>query len=133
MLTSTYDPQGKAQDVFAYTDDKIAAIPTPDVSEQIQEHNEAFDSHSTLIEKKSDIVNGKVPKISSVKTYTATIGTTWTEDEDTGVKTQTVAINGVTASQTAKVDHAYTVSGTSVYFASFVEAVNKYLTYLNKG
>lgn len=138
MLASTYDPQGKAQDVFAYTDDKIAAIPTPDVSEQIQEHNEASDAHSTLFEKKADLVDGKVPssqlpEISSVKTYTATIGTTWTEDEDTGVKTQTVAINGVTASQTAKVDHAYTGSGTSDDYATFVEAENQYLTYITNG
>lgn len=138
MLTSTYDPQGKAQDVFAYTDDKIAAIPTPDVSEQIQEHNEASDAHSTLFEKKADLVNGKVPssqlpEISSVKTYTATIGTTWTEDEDTGAKTQTVTISGVTASQTAKVDHTYTGSGTSEDYATFVEAENQYLTYITNG
>lgn len=126
MLASTYDPQGKAQDVFAYVDDAVT------------EHNAAHDAHSALFEKKADLVNGKVPssqlpKISSVKTYTATIGTTWTEDEDTGVKTQTVTISGVTASQTAKVDHAYTGSGTSDDYATFVEAENQYLTYITNG
>lgn len=67
------------------------------------------------------------------KTYTATIGTTWTENEDTGVKTQTVAISGVTADQTAQVDHAYTGSGTSDDYAAFVEAENQYLTCITNG
>ena len=75
----------------------------------------------------------QLPEISSVKTYTATIGTTWTEDSNTGVKTQTVTISGVTASQTAKVDHAYTGSGTSDDYAAFVEAENQYLTYITNG
>lgn len=75
----------------------------------------------------------QLPEISSVKTYTATIGTTWVEDSNTGVKTQTVTISGVTASQTAKVDHAYTGSGTSDDYAAFVEAENQYLTYITNG
>lgn len=75
----------------------------------------------------------QLPEISSVKTYTATIGTTWVEDENTGVKTQTVAISGVKASQTAKVDHAYTGSGTSDDYAAFVEAENQYLTHITNG
>lgn len=69
----------------------------------------------------------------SIKTYTASIGTTWTEDSNTGVKTQNVAIPGVLASQTAKVDHAYTGSGTSDDYAAFVEAENQYLTYITNG
>ena len=66
-------------------------------------------------------------------TYTATIGTTWTEDSNTGVKTQSVAIPGVLASHTATVDHAYTGSGTSDDYAAFVEAENQYLTYITNG
>lgn len=69
----------------------------------------------------------------SIKTYTATIGTTWTEDSNTGVKTQSVAIPGVLASSTATVDHAYTGSGTSDDYAAFVEAENQYLTYITNG
>lgn len=46
MHSDVYDPQGKAQDVFAYTDEKIAAIPTPDVSGQIAAHNSADDAHA---------------------------------------------------------------------------------------
>ena len=66
-------------------------------------------------------------------TYTATIGTTWTEDSNTGVKTQSVAIAGVTAQSTAMVDHVYTGSGTSDDYAAFVEAENQYLTYITNG
>ena len=66
-------------------------------------------------------------------TYTATIGTTWTEDSNTGVKTQSVAIAGVTAQSTAMVDHVYTGSGTSDDYAAFVEAENQYLTCITNG
>lgn len=87
---------------------------------------------------KADLVDGKVPasqlpEISSVKTYTATIGTAWVEDENTGVKTQTVTISGVKASQTAKVDHVYTGAGTSDDYAAFVEAENQYLNCITNG
>ena len=75
----------------------------------------------------------QLPEISSVKTYTATIGTTWTEDSNTGVKTQNVAIPGVLASHTATVDHAYTGSGTSDDYAAFVEAENQYLNCITNG
>lgn len=66
-------------------------------------------------------------------TYTAAIGTTWVEDENTGVKTQSVAIAGVTAQSTAMVDHVYTGSGTSEDYAAFVEAENQYLTCITNG
>lgn len=75
----------------------------------------------------------QLPEISSVKTYTATIGTTWVKDENTGVKTQTVAIAGVKATNTATVDHVYTGAGTSDDYAAFVEAENQYLTYITNG
>lgn len=66
-------------------------------------------------------------------TYTATIGTTWTEDSNTGVKTQSVAITGVTAQSIAMVDHVYTGSGTSDDYAAFVEAENQYLNCITNG
>jgi len=99
---------------------------------------EVSDTDRATWNGKADLVDGKVPanqlpEISSVKTYTATIGTTWTEDSNTGVKTQSVAIPGVLASQTATVDHAYTGSGTSDDYAAFVEAENQYLTYITNG
>lgn len=79
------------------------------------------------------VPSSQLPEISSVKTYTATIGTTWTENEDTGVKTQTVAIPGVLASHTAKVDHAYTGTTTSPDYEGFVEAENQYLNCITNG
>ncbi len=45
MLASVYDPRGKHQDIFAYVDDAIGAIPTPDVSAQIKAHNESEAAH----------------------------------------------------------------------------------------
>lgn len=67
---------------------------------------------------------------SGVTVHTATIGTTWTEDEDTGVKSQNVAIDGVTASNTATVDHVFT-DGTE--YADFVETENQYLEFITNG
>ena len=66
-------------------------------------------------------------------TYTATIGTTWVEDENTGVKTQSVAIAGVTAQNTANADHAYTGTGTAEDYAAFVEAENQFLDCITNG
>lgn len=68
-----------------------------------------------------------------VKVYTATIGTTWTADETTGVQTQIVSITGVTAENTAIIDCAYTGSGTSEDNASFTEALKQYLNYITNG
>lgn len=75
----------------------------------------------------------QLPEISSVKTYTATIGTAWVEDENTGVKTQSVAIAGVKSTNTATVDHVYTGTGTSDDYAAFVEAENQYLNCITNG
>lgn len=79
------------------------------------------------------VPTGQLPEISSVKTFVAALTTTWTENEDTGVKSQSVPITGVLAKHTAKVDHAYTGSGTSEDYAAFVEAENQYLTYITNG
>lgn len=79
------------------------------------------------------VPSSQLPEISSVKTYTAIIGTAWVEDENTGVKTQSVAIAGVTAQNTALVDHAYTGAGTSDDYAAFVEAENQYLNCITNG
>ena len=99
---------------------------------------EVSDTDRATWNGKADLVDGKVPasqlpEISSVKTYTATIGTTWVEDENTGIKTQSVAIAGVKATNTATVDHVYTGSGTSDDYAAFVEAENQYLNCITNG
>ena len=66
-------------------------------------------------------------------TYTAIIGTTWVEDENTGVKTQSVAIAGVTAQNTAIVEHAYTWEGTYEDYSALVEAEKQYLNCITNG
>ena len=94
---------------------------------------------STTLAKKADLgEDGKVsesqlPEISASKTFTATIGTTWTENGETGVKSQAIHIEGILAKHTAKVDHAYTGDGTTDGYAAFVEAENQYLTYITNG
>lgn len=53
MAADVYDPQGMAQDVFAYVDEAVAEIPVPDVSVQIGVHNTSTDAHSTLFAGKA--------------------------------------------------------------------------------
>lgn len=48
MDKKVYDPQGKAQDVFKYVEDKIAAIPKPDVSAEINTHNTNDEAHGDI-------------------------------------------------------------------------------------
>ena len=57
MLKSVYDPQNKAQDVFAYVDRKVGDIPTSDVSEQIGAHNTSGTAHQDI----RTVLNGKAP------------------------------------------------------------------------
>lgn len=71
--------------------------------------------------------------VTTVNIYTATIGTVWTENSDTGVKSQNVPIVGVTSAMTAQVDHAYGGDGTTEGYATFVEEENQYLTYITNG
>ena len=70
---------------------------------------------------------------SSSKVYYATIGTNWTEDETTGVKSQPIAIEGVLASHTAKVDHVYTGDGSAGSYTTFVEEETQFLNYITNG
>jgi len=65
--------------------------------------------------------------------YEATIGTNWTENEDTGVKSQTIQITGVTASKNAHVEPRYTGDGTSDGYATFVEQKNQFFTCITNG
>ena len=121
-----FGPDGKAvaQDKPTYAASEVGAIPTTEKG--------AANGVATL-GTDGKVPTGQLPEISSVKTFTATIGTTWTENEDTGVKSQSVPITGVLAKHTAKVDHAYTGDGTSDGYAAFVEAENQYLTYITNG
>ena len=121
-----FDAEGRpvAQNKPSYTANDVSAVPA--------EEKGAPEGVATL-GTDGKVPAGQLPEISSVKTFTATIGTTWTENEETGVKSQNVSIPGVLAKHTAKVDHAYTGSGTSDDYAAFVEAENQYLNYITNG
>lgn len=109
MLASVYDPQGKAQDVFQYadakasaaksaadtaltnakkyTDDEIAAIPTPDVSGQIETHNTAENAHADKFAAVNAAIGNLTPSACKV-TLTAS---GW----DSSAKTQSATVSGV--------------------------------------
>lgn len=121
-----FDAEGRpvAQDKPSYTANDVSAVPA--------EEKGAPEGVATL-GTNGKVPESQLPEISSVKTFTATIGTTWTENGNTGVKSQSVPITGVLAKHTAKVDHAYTGDGTSDGYEAFVEAENQYLTYITNG
>lgn len=121
-----FDAEGRpvAQDKPSYTANDVSAVPA--------EEKGAPEGVATL-GADGKVPTEQLPEISSVKTFTTTIGTTWAENEDTGVKSQNVSIPGVLAKHTAKVDHAYTGDGTSDGYAAFVEAENQYLTCITNG
>lgn len=117
---------------------KTVGLPTVDYYSKNETYNKS--EVDTLLENASpdniytkEEVDALLENVSAVKVYTATIGTTWEEDDATGVKTQNVAISGVTAAMTAKVDHVYTGDGTSEGYEAFVEAENQYLTFITNG
>ena len=121
-----FGPDGKAvaQDKPTYAASEVGAIPTTE---------KGAENGVATLGTDGKVPTGQLPEISSVKTFVATLTTTWTENEDTGVKSQSVPITGVLAKHTAKVDHAYTGDGTSDGYAAFVEAENQYLTYITNG
>ena len=65
--------------------------------------------------------------------FSGTIGTSWTENEETGVKSQSVAIAGITAKDNVMIDHLYSGDGTSDGYATFVEEENQYLEFITNG
>lgn len=109
MLASVYDPKGKAQDVFQYadakageaksaadtaltnakkyTDDKIAAIPTPDVSEQIETHNTDENAHPDKFAAVNAAIGNLTP--SACKVTLSASG--W----DSTAKIQSATVSGV--------------------------------------
>lgn len=125
---------GKAAGIHASQHGTNGSDPlTPDAIGAIASTAKGTAGGVASLDTTGKVPSSQLPKISSVKTYTATIGTTWVEDENTGVKTQSVAIAGVTAQNTATVDHVYTGAGTSDDYAAFVEAENQYLNCITNG
>lgn len=128
-------------DCSAVTGVQIAGVAYPfyDAAGNPMESGSGLFAKDSLIRVLIDTVNTRSTIINHAITakgaaiYNVTIGTSWVENEDTGVKSQNVAINGITAEHTAKVDHAYTGNKTSDSYATFVEEENQYLTYITNG
>lgn len=122
MLKTTYDPRGKAQDVFKYAEDKAG--------EAVKAHNESEESHPDI---RALIENAGGSGEGTLKFY-GTIGTNWTEDSTTGAKYQLVAIEGVTADmELGRLDTINTHDRTSEGYAAYVEEQNQFLTYITNG
>lgn len=89
-----------------YTDQKIAAIPTPDVSGQIETHNSSTSAHSTLFAKKQDKLTAGTDyatpaQLTALKTKAHKVTLTvagW----NSSTKQQTVAVADVVADETAQ-------------------------------
>lgn len=79
-----------------------------------------------------NVAGGGLPKHEGLS-YSGTISTSWVENSDTGVKTQTVSIPGMLAEYDANLDHVYTGDDSAESYAEFVEAENQFLTYITNG
>lgn len=106
MEAAVYDPQGKRTDVFQFVADAIAAIPTPDVSGQIQTHNEDAAAHPAI---RAEIAEKSGKAVSFTVTLTAA---GWSGNA------QTVSNSNFAAS-----GYAYTVAPASGSFAAYASAV----------
>lgn len=74
MLASVYDPQGRREDVFAYVDDAVASIPMPDVSGQINEHNQSGEAHPDIREDLGEKADRVLGNLESVQTALSNLG-----------------------------------------------------------
>jgi hypothetical protein len=123
-----------------YTKNYNLKKPLQDEFYNIDDHNGNMDIVDNELKKRAELdpATGKVykhqmPDISSVRTYHVTIGTNWTEDVNTGVKHQTIALDGVTAEHFAKVDTVNTHTRNIEGYALYVEEVNQFLNYIANG
>lgn len=82
----------------------------------------------TAADKQEIIEDLKDEGVGGATVLTATIGTSWTDNDD-GTKSQTVSLSGVTAANNAQVD-AYYNGGE---YADFVEAQNQFLEFITNG
>ena len=112
-------------------------VSTEATGAQIAAHNVAPDSHQDIRQAIAELSLASVAMgealANQAKTFYATIGTNWTDDTTTGVRSQSIAINGVLASHTAKVDHIYTGDGSPESYTAYVEEETQFLNYITNG
>lgn len=66
--------------------------------------------------------------------FTGSIGANWSEDSETGVKSQSVGIVGIMGKDNVCIDHDITsVDGTSEGYSAFVEEENQFLDLITNG
>lgn len=110
MSAVTYDPQGKKQDIFKYTDDMIAAIPTPDVGGQINAHNTHNAAHNDIrvaVNNAASAASAAQATANSKATtvsYTASVPASWVEETANGGYYQIVAVGGILSTDNPIVD-----------------------------
>ena len=106
MEAAVYDPQGKRTDIFQFVADAIAVIPTPDVSGQIQTHNEDAAAHPDI---RAEIAE----KIGKAFSFTVTLTAAgWSGNA------QTVSNGNFAAS-----GYAYTVCPASGSYGAYANAM----------
>ena len=112
-------------------------VSTEATGAQIAAHNVAPDAHADIRQAITELSAASVAMVDALadqaKTFYATIGTNWTEDTTTGVKSQSIAIDGILASHTAKVDHIYNGDGSAESYPLFVEEETQFLNYITNG
>lgn len=141
----TYDPTGRKTDIFSYVDNAIASMEPPDTgtlpitkggtgatTASEARYNLGVYSKAEVTVKLTEL-SEDMEGLGGSAFYEATIGTDWTEDETTGVKSQTVAIADVTAADNAHVEPRYTGDGTSEGYAAFVEQKQQFLDCITNG
>jgi hypothetical protein len=114
-------------------------VSTEATGAQIAAHNASPDAHADIRQLIVDLHGANEAMAAAIadqgqsKIFYATIGTNWTEDEITGVKSQSIAIDGVLASHTAKMDHVYNGDGSAESYTTFVEEETQFLNYITNG
>lgn len=112
-------------------------VSTEATGAQIAAHNASPDAHADIRQLITELHGASEAMAAALEgqaqTFYATIGTNWTEDTTTGVKSQSVAIDGVLASHTAKVDHVYTGDGSAESYTVFVEEETQFLDFITNG
>ena len=114
-------------------------VSTEATGAQIAAHNASPDAHADIRQLIADLHGANEAMAAAIadqgqsKIIYATIGTNWTEDATTGVKSQSIAIDGVLASHTAKVDHVYSGDSSAESYTTFVEEETQFLDYITNG
>lgn len=114
-------------------------VSTEATGAQIAAHDTNPDAHADIRQLIADLHGVNEAMAAAIadqgqsKTYYATISTNWTEDTTTGVKSQSIAIDGVLANHTAKVDHVYAGDGSAESYTAFVEEETQFLNYITNG